>query len=45
MFDKINSNKLIEILKELMDEDELVAIKYHQNSPSETTNAEEIGII
>ena len=45
MFDKINSNKLIEIVKEIIDEDELVMIKYQKNSQSEITYAYMILII
>ena len=45
MFDKINSNKLIEIVKEIIDEDELVMIKYQNNSQSEITYAYMILII
>lgn len=45
VFDKISSSKLIEIVKEIIDEDELVMIKYQKNSPSEITYAYMILII
>lgn len=45
VFDKISSNILIEIVKEIIDEDELVMIKYQKNSPSEITYAYMILII
>ena len=45
VFDKISSNILIEIVKEIIDEGELVMIKYQKNSPSEITYAYMILII